>query len=155
MYDGIQVPFSIVLLLIIFVPRIYVIAISCVTVMFVLQAYGGIAGLGSAFMFYFLILFIMGNFILLNVFLAIAVDNLSVGDDEEEGGEEVQPSCLSSISRHHAHHHYQEHVIHHNHPQEAPLEEGMMLGPDGVPIPIPSQVRTLFKRGQPSQVCKS
>ena len=39
-------------------------------------------------MFYFLILFIMGNFILLNVFLAIAVDNLSVGDDEEEGGEE-------------------------------------------------------------------
>lgn len=79
-------------------------------------------------MFYFLILFIMGNFILLNVFLAIAVDNLSVGDEEEEGGEE-----------------------------EAPLEEvetpiilevkellhvcfsfqGMMIGPDGVPIPIP------------------
>ena len=42
-------------------------------------------------MFYFLILFIMGNFILLNVFLAIAVDNLSVGDDEEEGGEEEAP----------------------------------------------------------------
>ena len=55
------------------------------------QAYGGISGLGSAFMFYFLILFIMGNFILLNVFLAIAVDNLSVGDDEEEGGEEEVP----------------------------------------------------------------
>jgi len=73
-----------------------------------IQAYGGISGLGSAFMFYFLILFIMGNFILLNVFLAIAVDNLSVGDDEEEGGEE-----------------------------EVPLEEGMMIGPDGVPIPIP------------------
>jgi len=73
-----------------------------------IQAYGGISGLGSAFMFYFLILFIMGNFILLNVFLAIAVDNLSVGDEEEEGGEE-----------------------------EAPLEEGMMIGPDGVSIPIP------------------
>ena len=42
-------------------------------------------------MFYFLILFIMGNFILLNVFLAIAVDNLSVGDDEEEEGEEEAP----------------------------------------------------------------
>ena len=42
-------------------------------------------------MFYFLILFIMGNFILLNVFLAIAVDNLSVGDEEEEGGEEEAP----------------------------------------------------------------
>ena len=55
------------------------------------QAYGGISGLGSAFMFYFLILFIMGNFILLNVFLAIAVDNLSVGDEEEEGGEEEAP----------------------------------------------------------------
>ena len=26
-----------------------------------------------------------GNFILLNVFLAIAVDNLSTGDEEEEG----------------------------------------------------------------------
>jgi hypothetical protein len=33
------------------------------------------------------ILFVAGNFILLNVFLAIAVDNLSTGDDEEEGGE--------------------------------------------------------------------
>jgi len=75
-----------------------------------IQAYGGISGLGAAFMFYFLILFIMGNFILLNVFLAIAVDNLSVGDDEEEGGEE-----------------------------EPALEEGMMLGPDGVPIPIPPE----------------
>ena len=42
-------------------------------------------------MFYFLILFIMGNFILLNVFLAIAVDNLSVGNEEEEGGEEEAP----------------------------------------------------------------
>ena len=61
------------------------------TVNILSQAYGGISGLGSAFMFYFLILFIMGNFILLNVFLAIAVDNLSVGDDEEEGGEEEVP----------------------------------------------------------------
>merc|ERR550532_1006749 len=83
-----------------------------------IQAYGGISGLGSAFMFYFLILFIMGNFILLNVFLAIAVDNLSVGDDEEEGGEE-----------------------------EAPLEEGMMIGPDGVPIPIPVEETKLEMDG--------
>jgi len=83
-----------------------------------IQAYGGITGLGSAFMFYFLILFIMGNFILLNVFLAIAVDNLSVGDDEEEGGEE-----------------------------EAPLEEGMMLGPDGVPVPIPQGETKLEMEG--------
>ena len=39
---------------------------------------------------YFIILFICGNYILLNVFLAIAVDNLSdeSGDDEEEKEEE-------------------------------------------------------------------
>ena len=104
MYDGIQVTFSIVLL-----HMINIITISCVTVMIIPQAYGGIAGLGSAFMFYFLILFIMGNFILLNVFLAIAVDNLSVGDDEEEGGEEVQPSCLPLISCHCTHHHQDRH----------------------------------------------
>ena len=67
-------------------------------------------------MFFFLILFIMGNFILLNVFLAIAVDNLNVGEDEEEGGEE----------------------------EEAPLEEGMTLGPDGVPIPIPVVDKVLW-----------
>ena len=46
-------------------------------------------------MFYFLILFIMGNFILLNVFLAIAVDSLAGGEEEEvtkeEGGEEEVP----------------------------------------------------------------
>ena len=75
MYDGIQV--------------ITALPLNPTHVLF--QAYGGITGLGSAFMFYFLILFIMGNFILLNVFLAIAVDNLSVGDDEEEGGEEEAP----------------------------------------------------------------
>ena len=77
MYDGIQV-FNTPLA-------------SIFTIHVCSQAYGGISGLGSAFMFYFLILFIMGNFILLNVFLAIAVDNLSVGDDEEEGGEEEVP----------------------------------------------------------------
>ena len=92
------------------------------------QAYGGISGLGSAFMFYFLILFIMGNFILLNVFLAIAVDNLSVGDEEEEGGEEEAPLeevetpiILEVKELHHVCFSFQ----------------GMMIGPDGVPIPIP------------------
>ena len=33
---------------------------------------------------YFLILFIFGNYILLNVFLAIAVDSLAGGEDSEE-----------------------------------------------------------------------
>jgi voltage-dependent calcium channel L type alpha-1F len=45
----------------------------------------GIKGLGAIASIYFVILFVAGNFILLNVFLAIAVDNLSTGDEEEEG----------------------------------------------------------------------
>merc|ERR1719483_1446671 len=80
-----------------------------------IQAYGGISGLGAAFLWYFLILFIAGNFILLNVFLAIAVDNLSTGDEEEEGGEEEVP------------------------------EGEMMIGPDGVAIPIPTDQKDTMK----------
>merc|ERR1719481_1664565 len=56
-----------------------------------IQAYGGIKSLGAVAALYFIILFVTGNFILLNVFLAIAVDNLSTDEDEveaEEGGEE-------------------------------------------------------------------
>ena len=55
-----------------------------------IQAYGGIKGLGAVALIYFLFLFIAGNFILLNVFLAIAVDNLSTDGDEEEGGGEEE-----------------------------------------------------------------
>jgi len=53
-----------------------------------IQAYGGIKGMGSIASMYFIILFVAGNFILLNVFLAIAVDNLSTEDEEEEEVEE-------------------------------------------------------------------
>lgn len=57
-----------------------------------IQAYGGIKGLGAVALIYFLFLFIAGNFILLNVFLAIAVDNLSTdGDEEEAPAEEEAP----------------------------------------------------------------
>ena len=49
--------------------------------------------MGSIASIYFLILFICGNFILLNVFLAIAVDNLSTGDEEEEGGGEEEAAA--------------------------------------------------------------
>ena len=55
-----------------------------------IEAYGGIKGMGAIAALYFIILFVAGNFILLNVFLAIAVDNLSTDDDEApeaEGGE--------------------------------------------------------------------
>ena len=68
-----------------------------------------IKGLGAVALIYFLFLFIAGNFILLNVFLAIAVDNLSTdGDEEEGGGEEEQPA----------------------------IPDDMVVGPDGTLIPI-------------------
>merc|ERR1712128_188637 len=59
-----------------------------------IEAYGGIKGMGAIAAMYFIILFVTGNFILLNVFLAIAVDNLSTDEDEVEaegGGEEPPP----------------------------------------------------------------
>lgn len=57
-----------------------------------IKAYGGVSLYGMLASIYFIILFICGNYILLNVFLAIAVDNLADADsltevvkDEEEG----------------------------------------------------------------------
>lgn len=61
-----------------------------------IQAFGGVTSVGLVMSLYFIILFICGNYILLNVFLAIAVDNLSdeSGDEEEEKEEEgVIISC--------------------------------------------------------------
>lgn len=59
-----------------------------------IRAYGGVASMGILACIYFIILFICGNYILLNVFLAIAVDNLADADslttvekEEEEGVE--------------------------------------------------------------------
>merc|ERR1719384_2977027 len=57
-----------------------------------IQAYGSIKGLGAIAALYFIILFVTGNFILLNVFLAIAVDNLSTDEDEAEG--EPEPEAV-------------------------------------------------------------
>jgi voltage-dependent calcium channel L type alpha-1F len=55
-------------------------------------AYGGPKQLGLVASLYFIILFIFGNYILLNVFLAIAVDSLAGGEDEEvEKVEDVPP----------------------------------------------------------------
>jgi len=45
-----------------------------------IRSYGGVNTVGMLVSFYFIIIFIIGNYILLNVFLAIAVDNL--GDAE-------------------------------------------------------------------------
>jgi hypothetical protein len=53
-----------------------------------MRSYGG-GTLGGLVSFYFIAVFIIGNYILLNVFLAIAVDNLAdadslSNDDDEE-----------------------------------------------------------------------
>merc|ERR1712142_185539 len=76
-----------------------------------IQAYGEIKSLGAVAALYFIILFVTGNFILLNVFLAIAVDNLSTDEDEpegEEGGEEP--------------------------PAEEAVEGDKVIGADGLPV---------------------
>lgn len=49
-----------------------------------IQAYDGVGLKGALASIYFIILFICGNYILLNVFLAIAVDNLADADSLTE-----------------------------------------------------------------------
>uniref|UniRef100_A0A9J7ZBP0 Voltage-dependent L-type calcium channel subunit alpha n=1 Tax=Cyprinus carpio carpio TaxID=630221 RepID=A0A9J7ZBP0_CYPCA len=53
-----------------------------------IMAYGGPVFPGMIVCLYFVILFICGNYILLNVFLAIAVDNLAGGDGDNKKIEE-------------------------------------------------------------------
>jgi voltage-dependent calcium channel L type alpha-1D len=62
-----------------------------------IAAFGGVKSFGVLACIYFIILFICGNYILLNVFLAIAVDNLADADslttvekeeEEEQAGVE-------------------------------------------------------------------
>ncbi|XP_078597260.1 voltage-dependent L-type calcium channel subunit alpha-1D-like isoform X34 [Branchiostoma floridae x Branchiostoma japonicum] len=55
-----------------------------------IQSYGGVSKIGILACFYFIILFICGNFILLNVFLAIAVDNLADADALTEAEEAAE-----------------------------------------------------------------
>ncbi|XP_069572647.1 voltage-dependent L-type calcium channel subunit alpha-1D-like [Brachyistius frenatus] len=52
-----------------------------------IMAYGGPVFPGMIVCVYFVILFICGNYILLNVFLAIAVDNLAGGDGDDKSKE--------------------------------------------------------------------
>jgi hypothetical protein len=59
-----------------------------------IQAFGGVKSIGILSSVYFIILFICGNYILLNVFLAIAVDNLSTDD----GGDEPEPVADEVVS---------------------------------------------------------
>ncbi|XP_064075211.1 muscle calcium channel subunit alpha-1-like isoform X15 [Vanessa tameamea] len=62
-----------------------------------IKAYGGVGTFGILACIYFIILFICGNYILLNVFLAIAVDNLAdaesltnIEKEEGQGAEEKE-----------------------------------------------------------------
>lgn len=68
-----------------------------------IRAYGGVASLGILACIYFIILFICGNYILLNVFLAIAVDNLADADslttvEKEEEEEDIAEDQKKSHS---------------------------------------------------------
>uniref|UniRef100_A0A3Q3IRH6 Voltage-dependent L-type calcium channel subunit alpha n=1 Tax=Monopterus albus TaxID=43700 RepID=A0A3Q3IRH6_MONAL len=60
-----------------------------------IMAYGGPSSSGMIVCFYFIILFICGNYILLNVFLAIAVDNLADAEslNTDEGDKKGQIHC--------------------------------------------------------------
>ncbi|XP_063063682.1 calcium channel, voltage-dependent, L type, alpha 1F subunit [Engraulis encrasicolus] len=55
-----------------------------------IMAYGGPHFPGMIVCLYFVILFICGNYILLNVFLAIAVDNLAGGEEEKKPEEKKE-----------------------------------------------------------------
>ncbi|KRX18133.1 Muscle calcium channel subunit alpha-1 [Trichinella nelsoni] len=54
-----------------------------------IQSFGGASSIGIVVCVYFIVLFVCGNYILLNVFLAIAVDNL--GDNDQSEPETVVP----------------------------------------------------------------
>ncbi len=60
-----------------------------------IRAYGGVNTMGMITSFYFIIVFVIGNYILLNVFLAIAVDNL--GDAESLNQAEAEAERLREL----------------------------------------------------------
>uniref|UniRef100_A0AAY4E464 Voltage-dependent L-type calcium channel subunit alpha n=1 Tax=Denticeps clupeoides TaxID=299321 RepID=A0AAY4E464_9TELE len=64
-----------------------------------IMAYGGPVFPGMIVCLYFVILFICGNYILLNVFLAIAVDNLAGGDGDDKKAE-IRVACHTLIHHH-------------------------------------------------------
>lgn len=57
-----------------------------------IRSYGGVGSIGILTSLYFILIFIIGNYILLNVFLAIAVDNL--GDAESLNQAEAEAERL-------------------------------------------------------------
>lgn len=67
-----------------------------------IRSYGGVNSIGILVSIYFIILFICGNYILLNVFLAIAVDNLAdaesltAAEEEEEKKKEAMKKSFKA-----------------------------------------------------------
>uniref|UniRef100_A0A674EVZ7 Voltage-dependent L-type calcium channel subunit alpha n=1 Tax=Salmo trutta TaxID=8032 RepID=A0A674EVZ7_SALTR len=61
-----------------------------------IMAYGGPSSSGMIVSFYFIILFICGNYILLNVFLAIAVDNLADAESLNAPVEEEEENAAGT-----------------------------------------------------------
>lgn len=72
-----------------------------------IASFGGVGSWGVLVSVYYIVLFICGNYILLNVFLAIAVDNLADADSltnaekEEQAGNKFEVFFSSSIESHH------------------------------------------------------
>ncbi|XP_034128371.1 voltage-dependent calcium channel type D subunit alpha-1 isoform X8 [Drosophila guanche] len=67
-----------------------------------INAYGGVSSYGALACVYFIILFICGNYILLNVFLAIAVDNLADADSLSEVEKEEEPHEDPALKKSHS-----------------------------------------------------
>lgn len=59
-----------------------------------IASFGGVGSWGVLVSVYFIVLFICGNYILLNVFLAIAVDNLADADSLTNAEKEEQAGML-------------------------------------------------------------
>ncbi|OQV25674.1 Voltage-dependent L-type calcium channel subunit alpha-1C [Hypsibius exemplaris] len=55
-----------------------------------IEAFGGVNSIGALSSLFFIVLFICGNYILLNVFLAIAVDNLGDAEDMSDADKEEE-----------------------------------------------------------------
>ncbi|XP_023163091.2 voltage-dependent calcium channel type D subunit alpha-1 isoform X7 [Drosophila hydei] len=67
-----------------------------------INAYGGVSSYGALACIYFIILFICGNYILLNVFLAIAVDNLADADSLSEVEKDEEPHDEGAMKKSHS-----------------------------------------------------
>lgn len=65
-----------------------------------IESYGGVGTLGVLVSVYYIVLFICGNYILLNVFLAIAVDNLADADSLTHAEKEDEQTGLKDLQKH-------------------------------------------------------